>query len=56
MSRRKSLPGPHHSPLQALDKWNEGYLAPTRQPLIPRTLYLIAGPDVEFGNAEHEQA
>jgi len=26
-----------------------------RQPLIPRTLYLIAGPDVEFGNAEHEQ-
>jgi MipA family protein len=26
-----------------------------RQPLIPRRLYLIAGPDVEFGNSEHEQ-
>jgi outer membrane protein len=26
-----------------------------RLPLIPRTLYLSAGPDVELGNAEHEQ-
>ena len=26
-----------------------------RQPLIARRLYLIAGPDMEFGNSEHEQ-
>jgi outer membrane scaffolding protein for murein synthesis (MipA/OmpV family) len=26
-----------------------------RQTLVPRRLYLIAGPDVEFGNREHEQ-
>jgi outer membrane scaffolding protein for murein synthesis (MipA/OmpV family) len=26
-----------------------------RQALLPRKLYLIAGPDMEFGNKEHEQ-